>query len=55
MRVFIVAQCYITKGTWEYPLFNMNFLENMLDNIIYCLSKGLRPAVMFKNGEQINL
>lgn len=47
--------CYITKGTWEYPLFNMNFLENMLDNIIYCLSKDLRPVVMFKNGEQINL
>lgn len=47
--------CHITKGVFEYPLFNMNFLENMLDNIVYCLSKGLKPVVMFQNSEKINL
>lgn len=47
--------CYIRKATWDYPLFHMYFIVNMLDNIIYCLSKGYKPIVQFKNSENTNL
>lgn len=47
--------CYIRKATWDYPLFHMYFLTNMLDNIVYCLSKGYKPIVQYKNSSNINL
>lgn len=47
--------CYIRKAAWDYPLFHMYFIVNMIDNIVYCLSKGYRPIVQFENSEKINL
>ena len=47
--------CYIRKAAWDYPLFHMYFIVNMLDNIIYCLSKGYKPIIEFKNSDNINL
>ena len=47
--------CYIKKATWDYPLFHMYFLVNMLDNIIYCLANKQKPIIQFENSEKINL
>ncbi len=47
--------CKIKYGDWNYPLFHMYFINNMLANILYCLSNGYRPVVEFINDEGINL
>lgn len=48
--------CIIDKGEWDYPLFQISFLNNMLANIVDCLSKGYAPMVCFKNTrDNINL
>lgn len=48
--------CIIDKGEWDYPLFQISFLNNMLANIIDCLSRGYMPVVDFKNTKDgINL
>lgn len=47
--------CCITKATWDYPLFHMYFIVNMLDNILYCLSNKYKPLIQFENSEKINL
>ena len=48
--------CIIDKGEWDYPLFQISFLNNMLANIIDCLSRGYAPVVEFKNTKDgINL
>lgn len=48
--------CVIDTGLWGYHIFNICFLHNMLSNIIYCLEKGYRPVVLFKDSEsKVNL
>lgn len=47
--------CYIENGEWEYPLFHIGFINNMLANIIYCLSKGFLPEVKFCDKNGVNL
>lgn len=39
--------CEIKEGEWDYLLFNVCFLEDMLRKITYCLSNGYRPVVNF--------
>ena len=39
--------CNIESLEWDYQLFNMAFVVNVLRNIVYCLYNGFRPVVMF--------
>ena len=41
--------CIINKGVWEYRMFNICFLNNMLGNIIYILSNNKVPVIDVKN------
>ena len=41
--------CIINSGVWEYRIFNICFLNNMLGNIIYILSNNKVPAIDVKN------
>lgn len=48
--------CVIEKGEWDYPLFQVSFMSNMLANMVDCLSRGYLPVVCFKNTkDNINL
>lgn len=47
--------CYIKNATWDYPMFHMYFITNMLDNIVYCLANKKRPIIQFENSQKINL
>lgn len=47
--------CLIEDAEWDYSLFNICFVENMLKNIVYCLSNGYRPVIAFKNSQKKNL
>ena len=47
--------CEIRNGAFAYPLFQISFLNNMILNIIYCISKGYAPVVKFVSPEGINL
>ncbi|OUQ07675.1 hypothetical protein B5E92_06730 [Erysipelatoclostridium sp. An15] len=47
--------CIINQGTWDYPLFQVCFIRNMLQNITYCLANGYRPIIEVYNSEKINL
>ncbi|WP_216697686.1 O-fucosyltransferase family protein [Anaerostipes faecalis] len=55
LSVSNLKKCKIERGEWDYPLFQMSFMNNMLVNIIYCLSNGYLPYVDFKNNEGVNL
>ena len=46
--------CVIEEGEFPYPLFQMCFFDNMVCNIIYCLSKGYAPIVKFKDPVEKN-
>lgn len=51
-----MTNCSIELAEFDYKLFNMCFFNNMLRNIIYCLSKGYRPVVNFKSSkEKVNI
>ncbi len=41
--------CLIQHAEWDYPLFNVCFLENMIKNIVYCLANGYRPVVNYES------
>ncbi len=47
--------CSIEKGVWDFPLFQIGFLNSMISLCIYCLSIGYRPLVNFVNKEGVNL
>lgn len=47
--------CYIEKGAWDFQLFNVAFINNMLANIIYCLSKGFLPEIRIYDKNGVNL
>ena len=44
-----IEYCIINKGAWEYRIFNICFLNNMLGNIIYILSNNKVPVIDVKN------
>lgn len=47
--------CYVTKGEFDFPLFQMFFLDNMLSLCIYCIANGYLPIIEYRNSEGINL
>lgn len=40
-----IKYCFIQKGDFEYGFFNMCFLNNMVGNIVWALSKGYIPYI----------
>ena len=51
LNVQSMPVCTINKGTWDYPLFHIGFLENMFAGIVYCLADGYVPQVKYKNSK----
>lgn len=47
--------CYIEEGEWNFPLFHIGFINNMLANIVFCLSKGFLPEVRYCDEHGVNL
>lgn len=50
-----MSVCSIQKGEWEFPLFQMYFMTEMISLSIDCLSKGYLPQIDYINKEGINL
>ena len=51
LEVSTMPVCSIQKGQWDYPLFQMCFLNNMIGLCVYCLSCGYRPRVDYANSQ----
>lgn len=47
--------CLIIRGTWDYPLFHMYFINNMMANILYCLSNNYLPKIEVINSDGVDL
>lgn len=47
--------CTIRNGLFDYPLFQICFLENMISLSVLCLANGYLPRIEFVNNEGINL
>lgn len=48
--------CKIVDLEWDYTLFNACFFENVIKNMLYCLSNGYKPIVSFVNSkDNVNL
>ena len=47
--------CIIADGTWDYPLFTVNFFDNMVGCLIYCLAEGYAPSIKYCNSKNVSL